>query len=77
MAMFRVPKGAAARLRVEQSGRTSSTSEAITSGAPQWKRATLRFTMGADATSAEISLEKTSDGDELVYVDDPGLQIVE
>ncbi len=77
MAMFRVPEGATARLRVEQYGGPSMTSEAITKGAPGWKRATLRFTVGADATRAEVVLEKTSDGDELVYVDDPGLQLVE
>jgi hypothetical protein len=77
MAMFRVPEGAAARLRVEQYGGPSVISDAITSGAPRWKRATVRFTVGADATSAEIILEKTSDGDGLVYVDDPGLQLVE
>lgn len=77
MAMFRVPEGAAARLRVEQYGGPSLTSDAIVSGAPRWKRATVRFTVGADATSAEIILEKTSNGDRLVYVDDPGLQLVE
>ena len=77
MAMFRVPEGAAARLRVEGYGGPSLTSEPITSGAPSWKRATLRFTVGADKTSAEVILEKSSDDDALVYVDDPGLQLVE
>ena len=77
MAMFRVPEGAAAHLRVEGYGGPSLTSESITSGAPSWKRATLRFTVGADKTSAEIILEKSSGGDALVYVDDPGLQLVE
>ena len=77
MAMFRVPEGAAAHLRVEGYGGPSLTSESITSGAPSWKRATLRFTVGADKTSAEVILEKSSGGDALVYVDDPGLQLVE
>ena len=76
MAMFRVPDGAAARLRVEQDGGPSLTSNPITSGAPHWKRATLRFTVAADATNAEVILEKTSNGDNLVYVDDPGLQLI-
>jgi hypothetical protein len=77
MAMFRVPDGAAARLRVEGYGGPSLTSEPVTSGALRWKRATLRFTVGAGKTSAEIVLEKLSGGDALVYVDDPGLQLVE
>jgi hypothetical protein len=77
MAMFRVPEGAAARLRVEGYGGPSLSSEGITSGAPRWKRATLRFTVAADRTSTEIILEKLSSGDALVYVDDPGLQLVE
>jgi len=77
MAMFRVPEGGAARLRVESCGGPSRTSEAITSGAPHWKRATLRFVLGPHATSAEVILEKTSEEDEIIYVDDPGLQLVE
>jgi hypothetical protein len=77
MAMFRVPEGAAALLRVEGYGGPSLTSEPIRSGAPRWKRATLRFTVGVDKTSAEIVLEKSSGGEALVYVDDPGLQLVE
>jgi hypothetical protein len=76
MAMFRVPESAAARLRVENHGRPSSTSETITSGAPHWTRATLRFTVGTGATSAEVILEKISDVAEPVYVDDPGLQLI-
>lgn len=77
MAMFRVPEGSAAGLRVEGYGGPSLTSESVTSGAPKWKRATLRFTLGADKTSTEIFLEKTSGDEALVYVDDPGLQLVE
>jgi hypothetical protein len=77
MAMFRVPEGAAARLRVESYGGPRLISESITSGAPQWKRATLRFTVGADKTRAEVVLEKSSGGDAVVYVDDPGLQLVQ
>ncbi len=77
MAMFRVPARAAARLRVDGYGGPSLSSKQITSGAPGWKRATLHFNVGADTTQAEITLEKTSDGNELVYVDDPGLQLVE
>lgn len=77
MAMFRVPEGAAARLRVDGYGGPSLSSEPITSGAPRWKRATHRFTVGADTTHAVITLEKISHGKDLVYVDDPGLQLVE
>ncbi|MFZ5832661.1 MAG: right-handed parallel beta-helix repeat-containing protein [Planctomycetota bacterium] len=77
MAMFRVPEGAAARLRVEGYGGPPLTSDAITSGAPHWKRSTLRFTLGQDTTAAEVVLEKISGGTEPVYVDDPGLQVVE
>lgn len=77
MAMFRVPEGASARLRVELHGGPVVTSEAVTSGSPQWTRRTLRFTVGKDATSAEVILEKTAQGDEPVYVDDPGLQLVD
>ncbi len=77
MAMFRVPEGSAARLRVEGYGGPSLTGEPITSGAPRWKRTTLRFTVGAGKTNAEIILEKSSAGDAFVYADDPGLQLVE
>jgi hypothetical protein len=77
MAMFRVPDGAAARLRVEGYGGPELLSEAITSGAPQWQRRTLRFTLGKVSTGAEVVLEKTSGGAEPVYVDDPGHQLVE
>jgi hypothetical protein len=77
MAMFRVPDGAAARLRVQKYGGPELTSKEITSGAPHWNRCTLRFTLGERQTSAEVVLEKTSDGAEPVHVDDPGLQLVE
>ncbi len=76
MAMFRVPEGATARLRVDGYGGPVVISEAITSGAPGWKRATLRFTLVGEATSAKVSLEKTSSDAGPVYVDDPGLQLV-
>jgi hypothetical protein len=77
MAMFRVPEGSAARLRVEGYGGPSLACEPITSGAPRWRRATLRFTVGANETRAEVILEKCSADEALVYADDPGLQLVE
>lgn len=77
MAMFRVPEGAAARLRVTGYGGPDVTSDTITIGAPKWQRATLRFTLAADSTQAVIFLEKISDNSSLVYVDDPGLQLIE
>ena len=77
MAMFRVPDGAAARLRVRKSGGLELTSKEITSGAPHWNRCALRFTLGEKKTSAEVVLEKTSGGAEPIHVDDPGLQLVE
>lgn len=75
MAMFRVPKGEAARLRVTGFGGEEAAGEPVTGGAPRWTRRILTFKTGPEDTAAVVWLEKTSAGDGPVYVDDPGLRM--
>ncbi|MGM0490451.1 MAG: right-handed parallel beta-helix repeat-containing protein, partial [Planctomycetota bacterium] len=77
MAMFRVPQGEEARLRVSQFGGQEKRSQGVVKGAPEWRRRKLQFTTGPENTSAVVWLERTSGGDDPVYVDDPGLRLVD
>ena len=77
MAMFRVPDGESARLSVKDHGHPPQSGNPITGGAPRWTRSTLRFSTGPQYTSATIVLERHSAGPGNVYIDDPGLQLVE
>lgn len=76
MAMFRVPQGERAHLRVSRFGREEKRSQPVVEGAPEWTRRKLKFTTGPKNSSAIVWLERASAGTGEVYVDDPGLQLV-
>ncbi len=76
MGMFRAGKNAQDCLAVRL-GQKKLQSKAVTATNSKWQRRTLRFTTGPRQTSVTVIAEKITDGEEPVYVDDMGLQIVE
>ena len=77
MAMFRVDPGEAARLEVIHPDGSKTRSREGHFCAPHWIRLTLRFETSRGQSSVRAALVKSSAGAGSVFVDDPGLQLVE
>lgn len=74
MGKLRVDSGESAYLGVRNHGGTEVNANSISSTNSLWTKSTVKFITGADATSAEIFVWKSSAGAGTVYLEDAGVQ---